>query len=793
MTSPDHLAAEAPTVFGQRFRAALIFVLLVAGLWLCLIRVPAMPTTDLDPSWRMALGYAVEHGWQFGRDIVFTYGPLGYVLAPTNSGSLYNQQLAWQLGANLIFALTIWGFGRSLPTWRRTIYYVYFFMFGAAYTDAVHMIMICLFALALTRERFTARPSWAFLASVALGVMALVKFTNLLLAGFAIVCVLGLHLWQRQRARAGVIAAGFALAFFGGWVVLGQSLAGLPRYVANSFSVSNGYVDSMGVDESGVMLFAGLSAALLLGLYYALRVIAAADRPKALAITLISAAATFLNWKHGYVRADGHVLAHFFLCLFFVSGFPVLLEDEPRWRPAKGWLLVGTAAFSLWGIWLNSPPSIVWVPSTLNSRIIENSNAVYHAGSFAARSKAEFDRLAKLYSLNGIKALVHQETIDILGHEQAYAIFNGFNFRARPTLQGYAAYNEHLEKLNADFYASDRAPYYVLQRINRNVIDGHLPAIEDALATLYVYHHYDFLMEDQEFLTWKRRPADPAVDRRELLRTDTVKFGEVVTTPDLGDTPVWCEFDIEPSLLGKIRTFFYKPPELHFTVVDGGNNSADFRMIRERARTGFLVYPHFTSNFNVLHYQQGEPGPRIAKMTALMPEAQRKYFQPTIHVRFYKLAPFPRAMHAIQMPNEIKFRVFNLTPVTATSAVPYEITNEGGKEVLFVHAPSSLDFVIGPATRHLVGHFGMIANSYQNGNNTDGAEFVVDWTDAAGHSSVLFHRLLTPRTVGTDRGEQSFEVELPAGGGQLRMRTTPGPNNDMSYDWTYWTDVQFTK
>src|SRR6187551_2006121 len=118
---------------------------------------PNAPSSGLDPSWRMAVGYAAEHNWQFGTDIVFTYGPLGYLLASTNSGGLYFQHLAWQIGANLIFAVGIWFLGRSYGGWRKAAYYVYFFAFGIIYTDAVHMIVISLFSLGLLREDVVVR------------------------------------------------------------------------------------------------------------------------------------------------------------------------------------------------------------------------------------------------------------------------------------------------------------------------------------------------------------------------------------------------------------------------------------------------------------------------------------------------------------------------------------------------------------------------------------------------------------------------------------------------------------
>ena len=70
---PPLIPARLSRVLGW---SALYFVL-VAGIFM----FPTMPGPGLDPSWRMALGYMFEHGMQFGRDVIFTYGPLGFIMS----------------------------------------------------------------------------------------------------------------------------------------------------------------------------------------------------------------------------------------------------------------------------------------------------------------------------------------------------------------------------------------------------------------------------------------------------------------------------------------------------------------------------------------------------------------------------------------------------------------------------------------------------------------------------------------------------------------------------------------
>jgi hypothetical protein len=96
-----------------------------------------------------------------------------------------------------------------------------------------------------------------------------------------------------------------------------------------------------------------------------------------------------------------------------------------------------------------------------------------------------------------------------------------------------------------------------------------------------------------------------------------------------------------------------------------------------------------------------------------------------------------------------------------------------------------------PATK-LSGKFGLAANSYTPPNATDGAEFYVEWKGADGRTVTLLDRLLRPLVEPGDRGMQSFDLALPRGGGHLVLRISPGPKNDVSFDWAYWTDVNFS-
>jgi hypothetical protein len=69
-------------------------------------------------------------------------------------------------------------------------------------------------------------------------------------------------------------------------------------------------------------------------------------------------------------------------------------------------------------------------------------------------------------------------------------------------------------------------------------------------------------------------------------------------------------------------------------------------------------------------------------------------------------------------------------------------------------------------------------------------QFEVVLRRADGTSETLAQTLLNPATRPVDRGVKTFDLPLPAGfAGEIILRTGPGPANNFSYDWAFWSMV----
>src|SRR6185369_7697294 len=110
-----------------------------------------------------------------------------------------------------------------------------------------------------------------------------------------------------------------------------------------------------------------------------------------------------------------------------------------------------------------------------------------------------------------LRALVGDEPVDLMGHQQGVLFWAGFAVRHRPVFQSYSAYTPHLQGRNAAFFAGASAPRFVLANVQS--VDGHLPMSEDSGAWLQMLERYRPRMVERTLLLLQLQPGAQAVTR----------------------------------------------------------------------------------------------------------------------------------------------------------------------------------------------------------------------------------------------------------------------------------------
>ncbi|MEO6003591.1 MAG: glycosyltransferase family 39 protein [Opitutus sp.] len=153
-----------------------------------------------------------------------------------------------------------------------------------------------------------------------------------------------------------------------------------------------------------------------------------------------------------------------------------------------------------------------------------------------------------------------------------------------------------------------------------------------------------------------------------------------------------------------------------------------------------------------------------------------------VKVRRYRTADLPD-------PDEVAMFAPRPSQILAPFGVSTAVVD--GKRALNAHAPTEVTVPLPSSFSTLTADYGILPAAYTAEKKTDGVLFRIELMAETGTSTVLFEMTLSPATNPAHRGPQHLKLTLPSGAkGDLVFRTLPGPFNDISFDWAFWTGVE---
>jgi hypothetical protein len=592
---------------------------------LSLFNVLGRPDPRLDASWQMMLIHAHSEGMQFGRDVIFTWGPLGFLCSLTHLGNVSAVPiLVWQVGGNLLVALALVTLTRSLALGRRITFVAALLAFHWLFQDTVYFLLIALIALAGLMK-----PQSPILRLVAwtlvLGFLAQIKFTYLVIASAAVLSAIGCWAGRGSWRRCWAIAGGYVLAVIVWWVAAGQALDNLYPYLRRSLEISSGYADAMAFDESWSLFFWGSLLALLCLLFVWRTWRAGADRAFAAGSAAYLGFSFLVMWKEGFIRADmvalgGHVFGFFTYILILGPVLPGLLFPAKRWH----WFdtsfvlcLVGIASFD--------PDYYRWAPRVAWQILYGQVEALKRLGELPGDWQRSFGEACADASLPGIKAAVGKGTVDVYNYSTGIALLNGLNVSARPIFQSYSAYTPSLEGYNLRFYQSARAPDFLLWK-DENV-DGRYPGQDDAMLVAALPGHYEGLFKEGDYwLFRKRSPVSAAAPERRLVLTRAVRLSEEIELPLPTGQAIWLQAEPIPNSLGRLRGILYKPAIIELSTTDDLGRRRVWRMLPRVARDGFILVPTLADGSDLMLLMKGEARSIVKSFHFEAPGGQEEFW-----------------------------------------------------------------------------------------------------------------------------------------------------------------------
>lgn len=547
-------AAHHPVVLGA--------VLALVGMNLSTLH----PAFGIDSSFRVGLTEAVLDRMSFGVDVVWPYGPLGFLGGPTaiSRGLLLVAVVYQFVGLTALFSVLVHRLGRDGLGVLWSLVVLAPVALAISITDNIVpelvTIALVIVLVALWQHRSDRLPqlsSWWVIAVAGLvaGAQVLVKFGPGALACVVVVFFAASAPPRVRQIAVAVVA--MVVGFIVPWLATGQPLSNLDEYVRTSWELSAGYQDAQAYGPStkavgvvGVVALAVAAVGVVGGVRWLRR-----ERRAWWALVPLAATAWFAL-KQGLVRWDDwHAVGAVLMLALLVASIP--------WSRRLLILPIGVLLVGALVAFAADPGRLrtTWTDRLDAARVIVSSGQ--------QRTELDQDRAA-LRSSYDVPDAVVAALADGTVHAEEWDVnavwANGLEWAPLPVMQSYSTYTAALDRANADRYASVDGPDGVL--LNPATVDGRNGLWESPDARVALTCNFVPVAEGNGW-TALRRSTNVCGEPRELS-TVTVAAGETVDVPAPSEPGalVVARFDLPGGLLRRALATVARPLDYPYVFVD---------------------------------------------------------------------------------------------------------------------------------------------------------------------------------------------------------------------------------
>jgi hypothetical protein len=602
----------------------------------CLLTLP-VASYPMTPSgefgYQAAMTVALREHLQWGSQVVWSYGPYGYLNEPAfmdfNSWLLaFATNLAGHFALFGVFALFL--FRIKARPWQWLLVSVVivlcfdryagheFERFAVLDHKAALVAVLLLYLAAETSSRQLA-ALMAGGAGLVIGYLFLDKGTFLLVGGTLVAAYFTLSL---TRSRAGSFAAllgGLVVGYLALWLLAGQSISGIPSYFRTFYEEIAGYTPAMSwFDESGAAyptLQWGLSIAMLATTGLSLLITLWRREWSLFRLLLLTTPLMFFVFKNSFVRFDeGHAVTFWALVgvlqgLVLVRAIAATSEIKPRAPAVLAGLTMLASVVLVGGL----GPFIGGFPDMRPTLAFPDNLVSYrHAVSLLVRPYRRQEEEAQVRSSLQAAYPLPPDVVNELRHgtvdavpldiQQVFAY--DLHWDPQPVFLSYNAYRPYLDHLDAQHYMGPQAPQYVL--FVAEDIDLRYPLFDEPETYRVLMERYQVLQRISNLLILERRPDAPPPPERQAGNV-AGRFGDWINVPPHGDQRLYGRVQVGYTLLGQALYLLDRPPELQIRFKYGGGQiSPAYRFIPATAPDGLDLSAYAPDTASVERLAEGQ-------------------------------------------------------------------------------------------------------------------------------------------------------------------------------------------
>lgn len=589
-------------------------VLLAVGL-ITLPQIAKLPKPDLDNSWMLGLNMGIAQHMQFGQDLIFTFGPLGFLWRPIMAfPGLWMLSVIATLAAHFaLICLTARLLAKSAASLTEVVITAAALLLAMYFTDLDYKLVIAALILLYMAMTGWYKAKWDIIAvliaaSFFLAMASLIKFSAALLAIATIGIVAIVMIWRKQLRDCAVVVAAYAVSLACLWVAAGQKASTVIPFIANSWQIASGYGGAMQLwinDYYSLVAGAAIIAAMLMLGYAVVK-----RQSNLWLFLLLNLSCLAMLFKHGFVRSDDHIYRFFaHAMIIFCLLLPVLRTVTADVRrvcfPITLLCLAAMAGFSIQKMWPLTEARMQsnFSPSTWSLV----GQYITAPGPVTAKAK---DQMRQFYGLHPkTVTYIGDATMDVFTLEIAIAYAYDLNWSCRPVFQSYTAYTAKLDNIDARYLASENGPKILL--LDPFGIDGRFFAFDEPATLRVVDQYYAPVFVDGRYTVLKRRDKPLDATERPVLSTDADCGARIAVPAASPDSQIFARIYMHNTVAGKLVSTVYKQP---LVVIDLTirEKSKSYRMVPSVAENGlpltgvnaFVITPQIAHLYsNRLHIE----------------------------------------------------------------------------------------------------------------------------------------------------------------------------------------------
>jgi hypothetical protein len=773
---------------------------------------PCTTDQNLEDSWIQVQHLAFLEHLQFGRDIVFTFGPWGFLFYGGYYPTTYLVTFVLWLVLSVVFWRAAWRIAHSAFDHEFISWCWLMLITATAYAGVAWVLLLCLVHFFVENRPFTMIE---VMLVVSLSLLSLTQFIIFVLATVSVAAIV-LDNILRQRCFPWILPVfGAGLLCF--WIAAGQHVGNFGSYLRYSWQMTNGFTEAMmltgskEVQDISCFLVAAVVVSFIAGYAAWLRLRSFGIIP-CLGICFI----LFTAFKYGYVRHDGHdlwgVKDLLLASLFSVAAFWPFVRKQGQWL--AGASLLPTAAILLFLSFTYSHDAeaglLGGVPKTSGIQgFFAPLELVAGRNPLRAAYEKHLADLREKFPLPHIKGNVDAYTWNL---DPVFA--HGLTYHPRPVIQSYSAYTPELAQLNAEFLRSQNAPENILingstsdrdfpPREDGLSIDDRFPSLDDGLSWPELLTRYDVQETEVSFVLLKQSPQ-PRQFHLVPLTDIRVHFGERIDVPPATNGPIWAKMELDQTLWGRVVSALYKPPMLLLDVsTRGGQEPVQKRLVPGMARGGFLLSPlvEGCTSFALLASTEASSNLAdyvIASMRIITADGSSAaaYYHDPVRVRLYRLE-YPKQnleqIAGFRQATRLE-QALRHSRLLYADDLPQLVYDPGEGTVLEIPQNSEILFPVPEGARRLKVGFGI-----RGGDNTGPQPqvatklvFRVLAVNRQRQGQLLWSQQLDPAVQRTDQERQEARIELDGLNlSGIMLQTLSVERNSANGVRGYWSEVDF--